>query len=123
MMMPQQIDHEASYSGRQMKTLNSPLRRNSALNHRLQGIIRDSDAAAVIVPHAMQDLLLSETRKRRQAEGIAIAKKSGIYTGRKPDLKRREVIRTLRKQSLSYQKIAEMTGCSVATVYRAVNEK
>ena len=59
MMMPQQIDHEASYSGRQMKTLNSPpLRRNSALNHRLQGIIRDSDAAAVIVPHAMQDLLL-----------------------------------------------------------------
>lgn len=111
MMMPQQIDHEASYSGRQMKTLNSPLRRNSALNHRLQGIIRDSDAAAVIVPHAMQELLLKialqnarddyETRKRRQAEGIAIAKKSGIYTGRKPDLKRREVIRTLRKQSLS----------------------
>ncbi|MBQ1872799.1 MAG: hypothetical protein II152_03445 [Succinivibrionaceae bacterium] len=42
-----------------------------------------------------------ETRKRRQAEGIAIAKKSGIYTGRKPDLKRSEVIRTLRKQSLS----------------------
>lgn len=38
-----------------------------------------------------------ETRKRRQAEGIAIAKKSGIYTGRKPDLKRSEVIRTLRE--------------------------
>ena len=28
------------------------------MNHRLLGIIRDSDAAAVIVPHAMQDLLL-----------------------------------------------------------------
>lgn len=96
-------------------------------------IIRSSDGVARIVLDAMQELLLKialqnarddyETRKRRQAEGIAIAKKSGIYTGRKPDLKRSEVIRTLRKQSLSYQKIAEMTGCSVATVYRAVNEK
>ncbi len=88
-------------------------------------IIRSSDGVARIVLDAMQELLLKIAlhRKRRQAEGIAIAKKSGIYTGRKPDLKRREVIRTLRKQSLSYQKIAEMTGCSVATVYRAVNEK
>ena len=95
-------------------------------------IIKSSDGVAKIVLDAMQELLLKialqnarddyETRRRRQAEGIVLAKAAGKYKGRPANLKRIETIRKLRKQSLSYQQIAETLGCSINTVWRAVNE-
>lgn len=95
-------------------------------------IIKSSDGVARIVLDAMQELLLKialqnarddyETRRRRQSEGIAIAKAAGKYKGRPADQKRLEAIRKLRKQDLSYQQIAEITGCSLNTVWRALTE-
>ena len=95
-------------------------------------IIKSSAGVAKIVLDAMQELLLKialqnarddyETRRRRQAEGIVLAKAAGKYKGRPANLKRIETIRKLRKQSLSYQQIAETLGCSINTVWRAVNE-
>lgn len=66
----------------------------------------------------------NETRKERQAEGIRVAKRNGIYTGRrkgamgKKTAQNRERFRQLRQKGLTMTEIAQATGVSQATVSR-----
>jgi len=58
-----------------------------------------------------------EIRRERQAEGIAVAKRQGKYTGRKPGTFKvdPERVQELRK-TLTIQETANALGCSVRTV-------
>lgn len=79
-----------------------------------------------IVLGAMQDMLLRialyqcrqdwETRKQRQAEGIALAKAKGVYRGRKPDLIANAKIVELRKVGYTIAKIASTLNVSESQV-------
>lgn len=64
-----------------------------------------------------------EVRKERQAEGIAVAKREGKYTGRKPGTLKvdPERVRELRK-TLTIQETANALGCSVRTVCKFQKE-
>jgi DNA invertase Pin-like site-specific DNA recombinase len=57
----------------------------------------------------------------RQAEGIAIAKLKGKYTGRKPTAREKtpQVVELL-KQGITKQAIADQLGIGVASVYRII---
>ena len=57
--------------------------------------------------------------RERQAEGIAIAKAKGVYTGRKASLTSAQVeeLKTLVADGVAKTKIAEQLGVSRATVY------
>lgn len=79
-----------------------------------------------IVLNAMQDMLLKialyqcrqdwETRKQRQAEGIAVAKAKGVYKGRKPDTVANAKIVELRKIGYTIAKIADTLNVSQSQV-------
>lgn len=79
-----------------------------------------------IVLQAMQDMLLKialyqcrqdwETRKQRQAEGIALAKAKGVYKGRKPDTVANAKIVELRKIGYTIAKIASTLNVSESQV-------
>lgn len=79
-----------------------------------------------IVLNAMQDMLLKialyqcrqewETRKQRQAEGIALAKAKGVYKGRKPDTVANAKIVELRKIGYTIAKIADTLNVSQSQV-------
>jgi DNA invertase Pin-like site-specific DNA recombinase len=60
-------------------------------------------------------------RKERQMEGIAAAKKAGVYTGRKAVLDPAEV-RKLRAEGLGGTAIAKQLGISRQSVYRLLGE-
>ena len=61
-----------------------------------------------------------ETRRERQAVGIAVAKEEGKYTGRKPGTTKAKPARALklRAQGLSADEIAKALGVSRNTVFR-----
>jgi DNA invertase Pin-like site-specific DNA recombinase len=75
--------------------------------------------AAVLLAVAQME---QETRRERQAVGIAIAKRNGVYLGRKPGaLKNRNGPRRavqLRARGLSVQEIGRSLGISRNTVFR-----
>lgn len=81
---------------------------------------------ARIVLESTQSLLLKlalqmarddyETRRERQAQGIALAKEKGVYTGRKADPDRRELILKLRGTKHSIAETARLAGCSESLV-------
>ena len=67
-----------------------------------------------------------ETRRERQAAGIAVAKEKGVYTGRKkgaikPGVSLKRVAQ-LRKQGLTQPEIARAMDCSVASVRRYLKQ-
>ena len=76
-------------------------------------------AAAVLFAVAEME---QETRRERQAVGIAVAKEKGVYTGRKAGAVKKGVkparAKQLRKQGLTYPEIAEAMGISQSTVRR-----
>lgn len=63
-----------------------------------------------------------ETRRERQAEGIKVAKASGIYQGRKAgtEVFSKDRILELRDRGLSYDEISTALGCSKKTIQRAL---
>jgi DNA invertase Pin-like site-specific DNA recombinase len=61
-----------------------------------------------------------DDRRRRQAEGIIKAKAQGVYKGRPKDAVLHQKIRELREMGLSIRKTADMAGCGVSTVQRAL---
>ncbi|MFW3616222.1 recombinase family protein [Billgrantia antri] len=61
-----------------------------------------------------------DDRRRRQAEGIARAKAQGVYTGRPVDAALHQKIRELREKGFSIRKTADLAGCGVSTVQRAL---
>ena len=62
-------------------------------------------------------------RKERQAEGIAKAKKAGVYKGRKPTARaKRDEILSMVEQGETRQAIADKLGLGVASVYRILKD-
>lgn len=59
-----------------------------------------------------------EDRRRRQNEGIAKAKASGLYRGRREDVKRNTAIMDALRRGQSWQSIVDATGVGRATVAR-----
>ncbi|KPU60980.1 hypothetical protein AN403_5078 [Pseudomonas fluorescens] len=59
-----------------------------------------------------------EDRRRRQAEGIATAKKDGKYRGRQVDTDLRERITILLNDGKSIRAVASLLECSTTTVQR-----
>lgn len=94
----------------------------------LTDLAEDNGGVTRIVLEAVQDMLLRvalqtarddyELRRERQREGIAIAKREGRYTGRKPDLAHHRRIVSLREAGMSIAKTAALAGCSIAQVKR-----
>jgi len=60
-------------------------------------------------------------RRERQLAGIAKAKATGKYKGRKPSYDRNEVSKLL-SEGLSHSKIAKGLGCSIKTIQRIRKE-
>jgi DNA invertase Pin-like site-specific DNA recombinase len=94
----------------------------------LTDLAEDNGGVTRIVLESVQDMLLRvalqtarddyELRRERQREGIAIAKREGRYTGRKPDLAHHRRIVSLREAGMSIAKTAALAGCSIAQVKR-----
>jgi DNA invertase Pin-like site-specific DNA recombinase len=94
----------------------------------LSDMARAADGIAKIVLESTQEMLLKlalqmarddyETRRDRQQQGIALAKASGKYAGRKPDLLMQQRIVALRKAGYSIRATADMAGCSQSQVKR-----
>ncbi|MFZ3194161.1 MAG: recombinase family protein [Moraxellaceae bacterium] len=94
----------------------------------LSDMARAADGIAKIVLESTQEMLLKlalqmarddyETRRDRQQQGIALAKASGKYAGRKPDLVMQQRIIALRKAGYSIRATADMAGCSQSQVKR-----
>ena len=94
----------------------------------LTDLAEDNGGVTRIVLEAVQDMLLRvalqtarddyELRRERQREGIAIAKREGRYTGRKPDLAHHRRIVSFREAGMSIAKTAALAGCSIAQVKR-----
>ncbi|WP_411993552.1 recombinase family protein [Agarivorans sp. DSG3-1] len=59
--------------------------------------------------------------RERQAEGIALAKKRGVYKGRKSTINKDAVVE-LRLAGLSYRKIAKELSISLSSVQRALKQ-
>ncbi|GLO64007.1 resolvase [Vibrio sp. MACH09] len=64
-----------------------------------------------------------ETRRKRQAQGIAKAKAAGKYQGRKPNIKLRENIILLIGEGKSWTQVQELLGCSRSTIAKAIKSK
>ena len=94
----------------------------------LSDMARAADGIAKIVLESTQEMLLKlalqmarddyETRRDRQQQGIALAKASGKYAGRKPDWAMQQRIVALRKAGYSIRATADMEGCSQSQVKR-----
>jgi DNA invertase Pin-like site-specific DNA recombinase len=93
----------------------------------LSELAASSDGVAKVVLEAVQDMLLKlalqmahddyETRRERQEQGIALAKKDeSKYAGRKADAGRHELIRTLRAAGHSIAETAKLAKCSASLV-------
>lgn len=93
-------------------------------------LIAVSEGVTKIVLESVQSMLLKialqaaredyETRRERQRQGIAVAKKAHKYRGRQPDMKLYNDIIMLKEKGIGSVKTAELLKCSVKTVYRAV---
>jgi len=61
-----------------------------------------------------------ETRRERQAAGIAVARERGVYRGRQPGTHKAPPTRArqLRKRGLTISEVAQALGVSRATVHR-----
>ena len=84
----------------------------------------EADGVAKIVLEAVQELLLKlarddyETRRVRQRQGVALAKKAKKYIGRKPDLAIHQRIVTFRNAGQTIRETAQLAGCSESQVKR-----
>ena len=63
----------------------------------------------------------TDVRRERQAEGIAKAKKAGVYTGGKPRIDRQEILKLLRAGQ-GPSKVARELKVSRMSVYRILKE-
>lgn len=92
----------------------------------LSDISSEATGVTKIVIDSMQELLLKislqiarddyEERRRRQKEGIAIAKANNKFKGRKANNKLHKMIIELRSSGKSINNTAELLNCSTSTV-------
>lgn len=64
-----------------------------------------------------------DDRRRRQTQGIAKAKAEGVYKGRPVNKALHQKIHELREKGFSIRKTAELSGCGVSTVQRALKRR
>ena len=64
-----------------------------------------------------------QTRRKRQKEGIEIAKAQNKYNGRRPNLELHEKILELREGHFTIQKIASLLNVSISTVKRVISKR
>ncbi|MGC3875342.1 recombinase family protein [Halomonas sp. GXIMD04776] len=91
-------------------------------------LVEESEGITRIVLESVQEMLLKlalqmarddyEERRRRQQEGIELAKEKGLFTGRRPDKTLHERIMALRSANFSIAETARIAGCSEASVKR-----
>jgi DNA invertase Pin-like site-specific DNA recombinase len=94
----------------------------------LSDLVAESEGIQRIVLEAIQNMLLKialqsarddyEMRRRRQRQGIELAKSSGRYTGRKTDEAVHARIIALRSGNTSVAETARLAGCSQSQVKR-----
>lgn len=94
----------------------------------LSELAADADGVAKIVLESVQEMLLRlalqiarddyETRRERQRQGIAQAKNTGRYMGRRPDTVKQARIVALRKAGVSIAETSSLVGCSISQVKR-----
>lgn len=92
----------------------------------LSDLVSSSDGVARIVLESVQEMLLKlalqiardeyQTRRERQAQGIAIAKAAGKFRGRKTDVAVHARIIELRSGNCTISRTAKLAGCSEAQV-------
>lgn len=90
-------------------------------NDLTSGILRAVNAMLIdiLATMARQDY---ETRRKRQAQGIAKAKQAGLYKGKEKDLEARETVREMLVQNVKPAHIMKAAGISRATFYRIKKE-
>jgi len=90
-------------------------------NALIDGIMRAVNDMMIemIAVQARQDY---ETRRSRQAQGIAKAKEAGVYAGKPKDEEAREMVRELLEKGVKPASIIKASGISRATFYRIKKE-
>ncbi|QFH49017.1 recombinase family protein [Leclercia adecarboxylata] len=90
-------------------------------NDLTSGILRAVNAMLIdiLATMARQDY---ETRRKRQAQGIAKAKLAGLYTGKQKDWEARETVREMLAQNVKPVHIMKAADISRATFYRIKKE-
>lgn len=97
----------------------------------LSDIKTESEMASIVL-ESMQAMLLKitlqmarddyETRRQRQAQGIAKAKEKGVYRGRPKDNVKRDNIRNCLSKGMGVRETAKLLGVSPATVSNVKKE-
>lgn len=98
----------------------------------LSDLVDDSQGVTRIVLEAVQNMLLKvalqsarddyEDRRRRQKEGIELAKKAGKYKGRPEDKTRNQLIIELRSAGRTIADTSKLTGASKSQVKKVWRE-
>ncbi|RDG56778.1 resolvase [Klebsiella pneumoniae] len=90
-------------------------------NDLTSGILRAVNAMLIdiLATMARQDY---ETRRKRQAQGIAKAKLAGLYTGKEKDMSARGVVREMLAQNVKPAHIMKAADINRATFYRIKKE-
>lgn len=90
-------------------------------NDLTSGILRAVNTMLIdiLATMARQDY---ETRRKRQAQGIAKAKQAGLYTGKEKDMEARETVREMLAQNVKPTHIMKAADISRATYYRIKKE-
>lgn len=94
----------------------------------LTEVTAGAEGVTRIVLESVQELLLKialqmardeyETRRKRQRQGVELARMAGKYKGRKADVTTHERIIALRRSGLTIKRTAELAGCSPSQVKR-----
>ncbi|MDD2859589.1 MAG: recombinase family protein [Acidiphilium sp.] len=94
----------------------------------LSELVAEATGTARIVLQAVQDMMLRlalqiarddyETRRERQRQGVALAKKAGRYRGRPADTAQHQRIVALREGGTSIRETSRLIGCSETQVKR-----
>lgn len=82
------------------------------ISARILGVISDM-LLDLLAAFARKDY---EDRRRRQLQGIQKAKAANLYTGRPPNLKKHEAIRTMLKNGISWSIIRATLGVANGTI-------
>jgi DNA invertase Pin-like site-specific DNA recombinase len=103
------VAHEIDEAGANLKVLEQAVDTSTAAGRAFFGML------------AVFAAFETDVRRERQMEGIALAKRQGIYTGRKPNLDRARV-KQLAKDGLGPAKIARQLRMARSSVYRLLAE-
>jgi DNA invertase Pin-like site-specific DNA recombinase len=103
------VAHEIEEAGANLKVLEQSVDTSTAAGRAFFGML------------AVFAAFETDVRRERQMEGIALAKRQGVYTGGKARLDREQVMQ-LKKNGLGPAKIARELGMARSSVYRLLEE-